>query len=108
MFEIAGEIIKGLVSGIIEGVNASKEKQVEISARIVVLLRTGADAVEAARVAFASEDALTLAALAEARKRVTSVLIAPAPLPPVVGTLPSIPTPLPLVDEETDPGKLKP
>ncbi|MDO8794990.1 MAG: hypothetical protein Q7J25_10270 [Vicinamibacterales bacterium] len=80
MFEIAGEIVKGLVSGIIEGINASKEKQAEISNRIVALLRTGADAVEAARNSFANEDAVTRAAFAAARERLT--VPTPSPLPP--------------------------
>ena len=87
MWSIVGDIVKGLISGIIEGVGASKEKQEQISLRIVALLRVGADAIDAARTSFASEDAATLAAFAEARRRLAVHLtgapaIVPTPMPP--------------------------
>lgn len=95
MWGIVGDIVKGLVSGIIEGVSASSEKEAEISSRIVALLRAGADAVEAARASFASEDAQTRAAFAAARERLAVHLTAPAPV------LVPVPTPLPPADDET-------
>lgn len=95
MWGIVGDIVKGLVSGIIEGVSASNEKEVEkISDKIVALLRTGADAVEAARSSFKSEDAQTLAAFAEARRRLGMHLMG-SPITASVATL------MPPADDET-------
>lgn len=81
MWSFVGEVIKGLVEGTIEGIGASKEKQEQILLRIENLMRSGADAVSAARKAFTAEDALTLEAFAEAKRRLTEAM---RPGPPLV------------------------
>lgn len=68
--ELVGGIIKGLADAIVEGVSASKEKQVELLLRVESLLREGAEAVAEARRVFVTRDGDTVAAFEAARKRI--------------------------------------